>query len=83
MTLKITDERLRDITSHIELEVQKLKAKLDANRDERSVLMGQLELIQQYCPHALVKHHPRQIAEDDPYDECEICGAQGNFGGPR
>jgi len=28
------------------------------------------------CPHVHIKHWPRQVAEDDPWDQCIDCGRE-------
>ena len=60
-----------------------IAAEYDRIRKERFRLHSQLERIeseigelQKRCPHLHLAHHPRQIAEDDAWDECLDCGAR-------
>lgn len=75
MNLKITDERLEQLSQNIGREVARIRDKIDAKEKEVKALHGEWDKLKSYCPHAITKHHVRLTAEDDAYDVCEICGA--------
>jgi len=66
-------DRLRKIDAAYQ-RIQAINAKRENFRDEMITLDKHLRLAQDGCGHEVKIHHERGTAEDQPWDECEICG---------
>ncbi len=73
--MSTSEQRQQQINQTIKRKAKALKDRISAATQVMKDTEAELRDLQAMCPHTDAKHHPRQIAEDDPWDECLICGA--------
>jgi len=64
-----------DAENNLAEKVNKILEEISNTRIELSKKEESLKELQSFCNHKHYTHHGRQVAEDDPWNECKICGA--------
>lgn len=55
-------------------EVEYSKEEIAKLKDDIATQEERIKKLQSFCEHKQYDHHHRQIAEENSYNECKICG---------